>query len=106
MRPAAGGLAAPVAKAAGIDALPPEVCRLACDACPSGMFIVDRAGLIRQVNGETERLFGYARGELLGRSIDLLLPECLREKHARHRAGYAMRPAARHFGTGRNAFRG
>jgi PAS domain S-box-containing protein len=66
------------------------------------MFIVDHAGLIRQVNGETERLFGYSRDELLGRPIELLLPESLRDKHVRHRAGYAIRPAARHFGTGRD----
>jgi PAS domain S-box-containing protein len=102
MRPVAGGVAAPVANAAGVGTLSPEVCRLACEACPSGMFIVDHAGLIRQVNGETERLFGYSRDELLGRPIELLLPESLREKHVRHRAGYAMQPAARHFGTGRD----
>ena len=102
MRPAAGGVAAPVAKTAGVGALSPEVCRLACEVCPSGMFIVDHAGLIRQVNGETERLFGYSRDELLGRPIELLLPESLREKHVRHRAGYAMQPAPRHFGTGRD----
>ena len=103
MRPAAGGgVAVPVAQAGGGDVLAPEVCRLACEVCPSGMFIVDAAGLIRQVNHETERLFGYGRDELLGRPIELLLPESLREKHVRHRADYTMRPAARHFGTGRD----
>lgn len=92
----------PTTKVASVDGLVPEVCRLACEVCPSGMFIVDDAGLIRQVNGETERLFGYCRGELLGSPIELLLPDSLREKHAQHRASYAMRPAARHLGTGRD----
>ena len=63
---------------------------------------MDEAGLILQVNGEIERLFGYPRDELLGRSIELLLPENLREKHVQHRAAFAMRPSARHFGAGRD----
>lgn len=102
MRPIAAACAALAAKAAGVGDLPPEVCRLACEVCPTGMFIVNHAGLILQVNGETERLFGYSRDELLGRPIELLLPESLREKHVQHRASFAKRPAPRHFGTGRD----
>jgi PAS domain S-box-containing protein len=54
------------------------------------------------VNGEVERLFGYARDELLGRSIEILLPEQSRGRHAQQRASFAAQPAARHLGTGRD----
>ena len=51
-----------------------EIVRLAVEACPSGMIMTDADGKIVLVNAEVERLFGYRRDELLGRSIDLLVP--------------------------------
>jgi len=65
------------------------------------MIVVGGNGTIRLVNGEVERLFGYRREELLGRSIEILLPERSRGKHAKHRRGYAKHPETRHLGTGR-----
>ncbi len=56
--------------------------RLVVEAAPSGMVMVDRDGKIVLVNSRTEKLFGYERKELLGRSIEMLVPELLREKHA------------------------
>ena len=46
-----------------------EKFRLAVDACPNGMVMTDAAGQILLVNTETERLFGYRRDQLIGRSI-------------------------------------
>lgn len=102
MRPAAAACATPLAQAAGVGRLTSEISRLAFEACPSGVFVVNDAGLIVQVNDEIERLFGYSRDELLGRPIELLLPGSLREKHAQHRAGFASWPAPLRFGTGRD----
>lgn len=82
-RPAMGRPVAPVAAAENIGALGSDVFRLAVEGCPSGMIVVDREGMIVLVNGETERLFGYARAQLLGRSIELLLPAWLRGESAR-----------------------
>jgi PAS domain S-box-containing protein len=83
-------------------ALGPEIFRLAVEACPSGLIVVDGGGMIILLNVEIERLFGYDRGELIGKTIDILLPEKLRGRHAGQRAVYAERPDNRHFGTGRD----
>ena len=45
------------------------------DALPGGLVVCDRTGAILQVNAETERMFGYARDELVGRRLELLIPE-------------------------------
>jgi PAS domain S-box-containing protein len=70
-----------------------DVYRLAVEGCPSGMIVVDRDGMIVVVNGETERLFGYAREQLLGRSIELLLPGWPRSGRTR-RAGLGAEAAS------------
>lgn len=78
--------------------------RLAVEACPNGMVMTDRAGLIVMINGEIEREFGYRRDELIGQPIDLLLPERLRAQHARHRFQYGSRPHTRRLGEGRDFY--
>ena len=92
----------PVDAAADGSALAPEIFRLAVEASPSGMVVVNADGAIVLVNREVERLFGYSREELLGRPVEILLPEKLRGKHARQRAGFLKHPDARHLGTGRD----
>ena len=78
--------------------------RLAVESSPSGMVMVDAGGTIMLVNAETERLFGYKRDELMGRSMDLLVPERFRGAHPRHRAGFMARPEARRMGAGRDLY--
>jgi PAS domain S-box-containing protein len=68
------------------------------DATPDATVIVDGDGRIVRVNAQTERLFGYAREELLGRPVELLLPERFRHVHLRHRAGYLAAPRPRRMG--------
>jgi protein-histidine pros-kinase len=70
------------------------------DAAPDAMVIVDHAGEIVLVNRQTERLFGYARAELLGQSVEVLVPPRLRASHDAHRAGYARDARARPMGAG------
>ena len=57
-------------------------------------------GRIVDVNATALGLFGYTREELIGASVDILLPEALREGHLIHRAGYTLRPHSRPMGQG------
>jgi PAS domain S-box-containing protein len=76
--------------------------RLAVDASPAAMIMVDANGVIEFANAETERMFGYAVDELIGQSIDVLVPPRLRGEHAGHRRGFFADPSARPMGAGRD----
>jgi PAS domain S-box-containing protein len=78
--------------------------RAAVESSPSGMVMVDRAGVIVLVNREIELLFGYSREELIGRTIDILVPQRLRERHPEQRASFFAAPRARAMGGGRELF--
>lgn len=71
---------------------------------PDATIVVDTEGIIRLVNAQAERLFGYYREELMGLSVDTLLPERFHEAHARHRAEYVADPHVRQMGAGRELF--
>ncbi|MCU1466901.1 MAG: histidine kinase [Actinomycetia bacterium] len=77
-----------------------EVLRQTLDVAPDGLVVVDRAGTIVFVNPMVERLFEYGTDELVGMSVDLLLPEDVRGLHAGRRAEYAEHPRRRSMGTG------
>ena len=76
--------------------------RLAVDASPAAMIMVDGEGLIEFANAETERMFGYGMDELIGQSIDMLVPARLRVAHAGHRRGFFGNPRTRPMGAGRD----
>ena len=78
--------------------------RTAFERCPSGLIVVDGAGLITVVNQEVERLFGYSRADLLGQSVELLVPDLSAGGHAKLREQYAQKPTARRMGAGRELF--
>jgi two-component system CheB/CheR fusion protein len=67
---------------------------------PDAAVISNPQGEIVQVNRQAERLFGYAREELLGKSVETLVPESLRDRHAVDRRGYQRYPRARPMGQG------
>ncbi|MGI2065741.1 CHASE domain-containing sensor histidine kinase [Shewanella sp. MF08487] len=69
--------------------------RLVIEASPSALLMADKTGCITLVNTHAERLFGYARDELLGRSINMLLPESLRNSHQQHMSHYLVQPIAK-----------
>jgi two-component system, sensor histidine kinase and response regulator len=82
----------------------PEHLRLVVEAAPIAIVVADAVGRITLVNDEGERLFGYARGEMLGRSIETLIPERFREGHPTLRGEYLDSPATRAMGAGRELF--
>lgn len=78
-----------------------EQFRLALEAAPHGILLVDERGLIVRVNAQLETIFGYPRAELIGKPVDLLLPERFRGGHGRVREGFFGQPQARPMGAGR-----
>jgi len=69
------------------------------EAAPDAMVVTDLEGRIVWLNSQTERLFGYARAELIGRPVETLVPERFREAHEFVRTGYAGQPHYRDVGT-------
>ncbi|MDY6944763.1 MAG: PAS domain S-box protein [Pseudomonadota bacterium] len=70
------------------------------ESAPDPMVIVDRNGDIVLVNTQTERLFGYSRAELLGQSVDILVPDRSQSRHPEHRTRYFADPKPRPMGAG------
>ncbi|HEY0464893.1 MAG TPA: PAS domain S-box protein, partial [Polyangiaceae bacterium] len=69
------------------------------ESAPDAVVIVSQDGRIALVNAQTEKLFGYARRELLGKSVDMLVPERFRARHPAHRQDYFAEPKARAMGS-------
>jgi len=70
------------------------------EAAPDAVVVIDEQGRIVLVNAQTEQLFGYAREELLGQALEILVPERLRGRHVGHRSGYFHKPGTRPMGSG------
>jgi formate hydrogenlyase transcriptional activator len=71
------------------------------DAIGDAIMAVDRTGCITFVNDRAAALLGYRREDLVGQPVEILIPERLREAHARHRLDYAEVPEPRPTGAGR-----
>jgi PAS domain S-box-containing protein len=70
------------------------------ESVPDAMAIVDGAGKIERVNAQTEKLFGYRRSELIGQSIETLVPDRYRHVHASMRGKYNVQPHWRPMDSG------
>jgi PAS domain S-box-containing protein len=81
-----------------------ELFRTVVESAPNGFVLVDERGTIVLVNREFERLFGYARQELLGQPIELLVPTPLRDGHPAMRMEFQGSPQRRAMGAGRDLF--
>jgi two-component system, LuxR family, sensor kinase FixL len=76
--------------------------RLAVEATPNAMVIVDTEGNIILLNAQAESVFGYSRAELLGRPIETLIPERHHARAASYRRQYLSAPSARSLGVGQD----
>jgi PAS domain S-box-containing protein len=74
------------------------------EAAPDAMVIVNGSGEIVLVNSQVMQLFGWQREELLGKQIEVLVPERFRAKHGSHRSGYFNVPRPRSMGAGLELF--
>jgi PAS domain S-box-containing protein len=77
------------------------VARTLFDHAPVAMLMIDRAGTVELANSAAEQLFGYSREILLGKPVELLVPDGLRQQHRQHREAFFKAPAARSMGKGR-----
>jgi PAS domain S-box-containing protein len=78
--------------------------RLVVEAAPNAMIMIDPRGTIQLLNSQAEKLFGYGRSQLLGQSIEVLLPASLRAMHRAVRGAFMRAPEARRMGAGRDLF--
>lgn len=69
------------------------------ETLPDAIVAVDRDGTIVQVNTQAQELFGYDREELIGRKVELLVPESYRGQHHQHRENFAEAPKTRRMGA-------
>ena len=70
------------------------------ETAPDAMALVAEDGRIVLVNAQTEKLFGYARAELLGNTVEMLVPHRFRDQHPHHRGRYFADPKVRPMGAG------
>ncbi len=70
------------------------------ETIPDAIVAVQHDGTILQVNSQTEQLFGYAKGELIGQKIEVLVPQRFRGAHRGHRSSFAEEPKTRRMGAG------
>ena len=70
------------------------------ESVPDALLIVDEHGVLLLVNRQVETMFGYDRGELLGRDVEALIPDRYRSAHTAHRTRYRAEPKVRPMGSG------
>ncbi len=81
-----------------------DLVRRVLDSAPDAMVIIDQAGDIIFVNRQVETLFGYEASSLVGRQVEVLLPERFHGRHIGHRHGYSQSIRVRPMGTGLDLF--
>lgn len=70
------------------------------ETAPDAMVIVNKAGEIVLINAQTEKLFGYKKEELLGKEVELLIPDKFLKYHRANRSKYTSKPKTRNMGQG------
>jgi PAS domain S-box-containing protein len=78
--------------------------RLVVESAPNSIVMINGEGRIVLVNSQTEETFGYRREELIGQSVEILVPERFRSQHPAYRDSFFARPQARPMGAGRDLY--
>jgi PAS domain S-box-containing protein len=81
-----------------------EQFRLVVESSPNGLLMVDEQGTIRMVNRQIDQLFGYERAELIGQSVEILVPQHMRPHHAGDRVEFFAHSESRPMGKGRDLY--
>ncbi len=74
------------------------------EASPDAIVVTDAEGRITSINSQVEHLFGYGRQELIGREVEILVPERFRQAHPDHRSAYKAHASVRPMGAGLELF--
>jgi PAS domain S-box-containing protein len=74
------------------------------ESAPDAMVVVDQQGIVQLINSQMEKMFGYDRAEIVGQSVEVLVPKRLRNKHVKHREGYYVEHPVRPMGIGLELF--
>ena len=72
------------------------------ESAPDGLMLVDDQGLIRIANLQITKLFGYEKAELIGREVEILMPDCYANSHRALRKEYAVNSRSREMGAGKS----
>lgn len=81
-----------------------DIFRLAVEASPSGQLIVNQNGEICHVNSKISEIFGYSSDELVGQTIEKLIPSDYSHQHASYRNGFFKKPTVRRMGSDKVLF--
>lgn len=81
-----------------------ERLRLVLEGAPVALIMVDREGRIVLANAHAERIFGYTRAELMGATLEMLVPERFRSQHPGQRGLFMANPSTRQMGAGRDLY--
>jgi PAS domain S-box-containing protein len=84
--------------------IPAEFARTALDAAPDAMIFIDAFGTIQFANRQVSALFGYSHDELIGRNVQMLMPERFRRRHINHIDSYTRNIRVRPMGAGLDLF--
>jgi PAS domain S-box-containing protein len=74
------------------------------ESAPDAMVITNAHGVILMINAQTEKLFGFSRHEIVGKEVELLIPQRFHHRHIHHREGYVEKPNARSMGIGMDLY--
>lgn len=89
---------------ATLPAVGTDYFRLVVDAAPTGIVLVNSDGQIELVNRHLMTLFGYAEEELVGQSVEILLPHRIRTTHPERVRSFFTQPSERAMGAGRDLY--